>query len=1636
MTARTRKILKTGAISLGGLLAVLTGAGIFVARSAWFGNYVRERIVQAIESSTGGRAELGAFRFQWPQLRAVIRDFVLHGTEPPGAAPLFRAGEIDVQLRLSSLWERRRVELQSVTITQPQADVIVFPDGGANLPKPKRPRRSAKNALETIVDLAIGRFQIDNGSVHVAGRKIAFSAAGENLSAQLFYEPVRGDYRGRIAMSPLFVQSGSNPRLDVHVNLPLLLGRDRLELSDAVLTTPGSRLQINATLDHLRSPKISADVSGQIDLREAKRAAGLNLKLSAARDAPHVLWVDAAVHAQNESGWISKARLTLGNSSFDASGTFRNLMAMEGTVQFDSNLAVAELARMFQWPVEAGGSVRFAGSAVLNGTSNYTVDAGLNGENLSFRSGGVQVAEAVLRSHLTAAPRAIHVNPARVALLGGTVDARATIENFAHYRAEAAFRGFDLQRLAPEAGGRKPGYRGTVSGSVEAQGGLRGPQRAVETARARIAVAPGGRASGVPLRAKINARYDAPADSLDLDQSFIALPSSRVDLSGAVGRQMIVHFVSRNLDDFRPALAMASSRGSAPEMPVRFDPGGSAVMDATVTGKVSAPRIAGHAALSRFAVGQRHFDLLSADLSAQSNRVAVRGGLLARGPLKAQFQGSLGLHRWKTAPPEPLEASLSMRNADVMDLLALAGESQLPVRGGITLWAQASGTLGNPQGAADIAMRNGEAYGQPIDRLDGRVTFGGQLIAIPALQMTSGRSRVSVNATFQHPQNEFSSGKLRAHVEANQVTLARIGPVRQRCPDLDGEVQLDLDAEANLQPPSAAERFQLVSAGGTIGARMIRLRGEGLGDLAATIRTEGNALAYRIESDFAGSTIRASGRTGLAADHATTADLNIRNLPVEKALDAAGQRNLLGPGGRGVLSATGQVAGTLREPRATLDVTLAKAVLREQPVDRIQGHIDYADTMVHIPALSVQAGPNRLMAAASFMHPAQDFRAGSLKLHVDTNTLELAQIKALQQLRPGLAGALQMEVDGAATLDPHTSPRVMLTSLSAKVTGSGLRANGKDLGSFTLTARPAGSAVRIDFDSNLAESMLRLTGEAQLTRDYPLKAHLNFGNVRYSNVMALLGRADFDQSPNFDAVAEGSVEVNGPALVPADLTGSAQITKLEVTTSPTGALGSGAPVIALHNDGAIAAVATRSGIQVQRAHIAGPSTDIAVTGGAILHPSPQFNLNVTANSDLALIQQIDKNSSAAGAVALNMSIKGTPGRPTVTGRMELKNASYQRIDWPNGISNAKGAIVFTGNTARIESLTAESGGGKITATGNVTRTGSGLVFNLQSRATQVLVRTAAGVSVTANANVRLTGASQSSVLGGNVNIVRVGFNPQTDFAAILAQTSAPRETPIAPEGILANMTMDIVVRMAPGAVFQSAYTQGLQAQADLTLRGSVLNPGMIGRVNITQGNLVFFGAKYTINEGNVTFYNPYKIEPVLDLNLETTVQNVDVVLTVTGPVENMNLSYHSDPPLQFSDIVALLGAGKTPTSDPVLAANQPQAPPQSVTDMGASALLGAAVANPVAGQLQRLFGVSALKIAPTFVTGSTLPQAQVTLQQQVTPGVTFTYVTDLTQPDSQILRVEWSINPQWSAVASREINGLVGVDLFYKRRFR
>ena len=298
-----------------------------------------------------------------------------------------------------------------------------------------------------------------------------------------------------------------------------------------------------------------------------------------------------------------------------------------------------------------------------------------------------------------------------------------------------------------------------------------------------------------------------------------------------------------------------------------------------------------------------------------------------------------------------------------------------------------------------------------------------------------------------------------------------------------------------------------------------------------------------------------------------------------------------------------------------------------------------------------------------------------------------------------------------------------------------------------------------------------------------------------------------------------------------------------------------------------------------------------------------------------------------------------------------------------------------------------------------------------------------------------SGTMQHSTVTGTVTVQQLNYLPQSDIGSILTASVPNVETSTTPSPLLDNMKLDIHVITSPALRVKASLAENLQTNADLRIRGSASQPSMLGRIDITQGQLVFFGNKYTVNTGAISFFNPIRIDPVLNLSLETQSQGVDVVLNVTGPIDNMKLAYTSDPPLPFQEIIGLLSTGATPTSDPVVLANQPAAPPQSVEQRGESAVVGQAVANPVANRLQRVFGITQLKIDPAFTGSSALPTAQVTLQQKVSNQITFTYSTALDNPNSTLIQAEWEFNPRWSATAVRDQNGIFSINLIYKKKF-
>jgi translocation and assembly module TamB len=1630
VTSRTKRILLTIAGSMTCLIGVLLAAAILVLQSGWFQSFARVKMIALVEQSTGGIVEIGSFQVDPWHLTARIRDFVLRGTEPRSAAPLARVQLLEARLKLFSGW-KHLVGLSYVGIERPAVNLIVFPNGMTNIPHPdKAAKPSAQNrGLEPVVDLAVNQFRLQDGSLQFAEEKAAFSARGENLRVILNYDFAHPKYEGALSIAPLLLASGKRPPLRANVNLPLVIEENAIRVTSARVTTPQSHISLTAVLESVNTPVISAHLSANVSLPEIQRSLELPVDARAA-NVPKTLTVDLAgrLDESSKAVEIQTAHVALGRTSFQAAGKLDP--GQNAAVRFNADLALGELSRLMGLSsIELRGNLLANGEARLDAHRAYFVNGTLNSLDLAMRSGTAEVPDIKFYSPFHADPYLIRLDGMKLSALGGDLGAKLFVENMQQASLEGRLRNFSVPALVAALTGKHLDYSGMVGGVIEARGNLKSKGTTGYRAEARLGIAPG--MQGVPLSGRLDFAYTGASGTVDLGQSYVRSPNSRIDLSGSQDKRIDINLVSHNLNDFLPAVAFASSKPEA-SLPVSLH-GGAATVQAAITGGLAAPRIAGHVGMTSFAVHNEPFDQLSADVAASSDEVSIQNGIVAGKALQSNFGVSISLLHWKPVPNSSIAANLSARNGELGDLLRLAGES-IPVEGRLTAEVHVNGTYGNPSGSAIFEVRNGTAYQQPFARFYSDIRMSDQLVTVSNLELDSAGGHVSATGSFRHPRDTLTAGHMQLQIVTDGIQLAAVNPLQDRSPGVAGTIRLTANGGAELSKANNQAQFVLNEVSADLSAKGLRVQNQNAGDITATVRTASGAVNYNLVSNFGGSSIHVNGRTEMAANHATTADASVRGLSIAKALQLAGQS---GVPVTGDLAADAHVSGSLQAPFAKLDFALTRAIAYQERIDRLQGTVEYSNSSIRIPSLKLDAPAGSIALNGSFTHHPDTFHGGSLNLKVDSTDLQLARIAHVEQIKPGFAGILHLKADVSGSLRQQGgTQQILVSNLDADASARELRVGQRPLGQATFLARTEGRNVSFRLDSDVTQSQIHGSGVSQLAGGYPTKASLTFANIRYASIAPYLSKDADAEPPAFDALAEGQLSVDGPLLNPDQLTGHLQLNQLDFRTNPQ-MTPTGAPppkVVALRNQGPILLSLSRSVVHVDQLQISGPETSLTASGAINLKNSRSpLGLSVTGNADLSLLQDANRKFYSSGSVSLDATLRGTFAQPLVNGQIVLKNANVNYTEMPNGLSNANGIILLNGTSASVQALTAETGGGRISVSGFVGFSPA-VNFNLRAAASKVRVRYS-GVSVTSNGNLNLIGSARRSILRGTATIQRISYNSSSDAGSLLSTASTPPATSTAPNSLLARMRLDIHILTATDLHVVSTYADRLEISADITVRGTAANPGMLGRVHVTNGQLVFFGNTYTVSTGTVNFYDPNSISPVLDISLQTVAQGVDVTIGVSGAMDDLRLNYRSDPPLSFPQIVQLLATNTTP-ANPVIAAHQPPSAQQSLGQIGESAVLGQAIANPLASRVQRVFGLSQFKIDPSVAGNNGQPTARVTLQQKVTSNITFTYITDVTETNSEIVRVQWDMTPKLSAVVLRDFNGNVSLEFFYKFKKR
>ncbi len=721
----------------------------------------------------------------------------------------------------------------------------------------------------------------------------------------------------------------------------------------------------------------------------------------------------------------------------------------------------------------------------------------------------------------------------------------------------------------------------------------------------------------------------------------------------------------------------------------------------------------------------------------------------------------------------------------------------------------------------------------------------------------------------------------------------------------------------------------------------------------------------------------------------------IRNADVADLQRAAGLNYPV----TGTLNFTVQAAGTQANPHGSGHFSLTAGQAYGRPLKALTANLAFANHEAQLDDIQMQAMRGELTGSAAY-----NFGNKEVRFDLTGESLDLANIPELQMPRMQVGGIGKFTAKGSGTIEQPL--------ITAHVQVSGLVLNGDRLGGVTADAVTHGYHLQLTARSNFPAASLAVDGGIELRGDLPSDLKLEFSGLDINPFLP----AEVRQRVTHHASLAGHAELSGPLKQPRLLNGKFYLDQFAVEVER----------VAITSDGPVELAMANQVVTVQRCTLASGDSRFTLTGSASLKDDRRLALRANGHVDLNVVHTLDPEVSSYGISNLDLTVNGPMAQPAILGRIDVQHGGLSMIDLPAGLGDINGSLVLNQDRLEVERLTARTGGGLVTFGGFITfgRTGG---VNLTASGTEIRFRYA-GISVTADESLRLVGTLQSSILSGDVTVTRFAQIPSSDLTFALAKAT-PAPIPVV-NSPLNNLRLDVRIVSTPELTVQTALAK-LAGDVDLRLRGTAARPVLLGRINIAEGDIKLAGAKYHLERGDITFTNPVRIDPVLDVEATTRVRDYDITIGLHGTMERLNTTYRSDPPLSSEDIIALLAFGRTQQESAMNAA-----PQSGFAESASGALLGQAINQAVSNRVSRIFGVSSIRINPSLGGPDNNPNARVTFEQQVSNNVTLTYITNLTRSAQQVIQFEYNINSEYTVEAIRDENGVVSFDVLIRKRKR
>ncbi|MDP2983621.1 MAG: translocation/assembly module TamB domain-containing protein [Candidatus Latescibacter sp.] len=434
-------------------------------------------------------------------------------------------------------------------------------------------------------------------------------------------------------------------------------------------------------------------------------------------------------------------------------------------------------------------------------------------------------------------------------------------------------------------------------------------------------------------------------------------------------------------------------------------------------------------------------------------------------------------------------------------------------------------------------------------------------------------------------------------------------------------------------------------------------------------------------------------------------------------------------------------------------------------------------------------------------------------------------------------------------------------------------------------------------------------------------------------------------------------------------------------------------------------------------------------------------------ADLSLVGLVvPMMKGITGTVNSNVVISGARKNLTFEGSLDARDITMNPpwVDMP--IKNGIVRMSFSPSQVAVDSVFVHSGNGTILITGTIddilqkkwSGQLSGSVNNIRIRQKNMFD------AVVKSAQLEYSPTGGASLLKGNVDFGSTRILYNIDIQKLLSSAGAAGKGKEPPE--IVKQTR-LQIQISGGDQFWlDDNLAHVHLLPEVNLVGTLAKPALIGRVEASEGYVLYLDRKFTIQKAALEFIDPEELNPTLDIEAQAKVTgnqgngtaSYTITLGVTGEMKKPQIALSSDPPLEKADILSLLNLGVTRQQIGFGAAQSDT----TVSLLGilqnrAGNLATLQISEYMGRQLEGMLGLKSLNIEGNlFQTGQQSTGARLTATKKISENVEVSYITSLGRLNDQGIRVVYDLTKSISLQGETVQQGKSSLDVLYKLRFK